>query len=76
VRTWIPPRLWDDLVSDTATVRFAIAPERNPFGRFVVSPGVSLFSLPDRASEVALVSALAVDDEPAAVAFVLHGLAH
>lgn len=35
-----------------------------------VSEGVSLFSLADRASDAALVSALALNDEPAAVAFV------
>ena len=35
-----------------------------------VSPGVSLFSLADRAADAALVSGLAVNDETAAVAFV------
>lgn len=35
-----------------------------------VSPGVSLFSLADRAPDAALISALAVNDETAAVAFV------
>ena len=35
-----------------------------------VSSGVSLFSLADRAADAALVSALALDDESAAAAFV------
>ena len=39
-------------------------------GRSSVSSGVTFLSLADRASDAALVSALALDDEPAAAAFV------
>lgn len=38
--------------------------------RPAVSTGVSLFSLTDRAADAALVAGLAINDEPAAVAFV------
>lgn len=45
----------------SAAIRSAVSP---------VSDGVSVYSLADRASDAALMSALAVDDEAAAVAFV------
>lgn len=61
--------------------RFGLRPDAIPGAASSVSSGVSLFSLADRASDAALVSALTLDDEAAAAAFVrrfqgpVHGLA-
>lgn len=50
--------------------RFGLQRGAIRWGRSSVTPGVSLYSLADRAPDAALVDALALNDEGAAVAFV------